>query len=468
MSPPTLLVVDDEATIRDTLKRILLDNGYESVETVESGSHALARMSSTPPPDVVITDVKMKGMDGLELLERLRESDPTLPVIIFSGHGTVQLAVEATRRGAFDFLEKPPDVERLLISVRNALATRSKDAKVRELNERVAALADSVAGKWKILGRSQATSYLRKQIGKAGPTEARVLITGEHGTGKELVARNLHLLSPRNKGPFIEVNCAALPDHLTESELFGHEKGAFTGAERQHRGKFEQAHGGTLFLDEIGDMPLSTQAKLLRVLEDGRITRVGGKEAIEVDVRIIAATNKDLASECAEHHFREDLYSRLDAVRIDVPPLRERREDIPEIFGAMFAREVARAGRTDIRLADSAFAPMLRSDWAGNVRQLRNLAERVASMADPGEVTDTTIESMMSRAPRRDASGWSDILELVPLDRFEDECRRRYIVHHLRENNDNASKTAEAIATARSNLYKMMDRLGISRSGFGP
>lgn len=468
MIPPTLLVVDDEATIRDTLKRILMDNGYETVETADSGSAALARMRSTPPPDLVITDVKMKGMDGLELLERLRETDPTLPVIIFSGHGTVQIAVEATRRGAFDFLEKPPDVERLLISVRNALATRSKDAKVKELKERVAALADTVAGKWKILGRSAAAALLRKQISKAGPSEGRVLITGEHGTGKELVARNLHLLSPRNKGPFIEVNCAALPDHLTESELFGHEKGAFTGADRQHRGKFEQAHKGTLFLDEIGDMPLSTQAKLLRVLEDGRITRVGGKETIEVDVRIIAATNKDLSLECVTHRFREDLYSRLDAVRIDVPPLRERKEDIPEIFGAMFAREVARAGRTDLRLADSAFEPMAQSGWPGNVRQLRNLAERVASMADPGDVTDKTIDSLMSRAPRKDPNGWSELLELVPMDRFEDECRRRYIVHHLRDNNDNASKTAEAIGTARSNLYKMMDRLGISRSGFGP
>lgn len=464
MNPPRLLVVDDDPLILKTLALVLRDNGWTEVALCGSAAEALAAVEAGPPPDVVITDVKMRGMDGLQLLDALKARDGDIAVIVVSGHGTIQTAVDAVRRGAYSFLEKPVDNDALVIHIRNALALRDTSRAVKSLTARVNVLADSVAGKWKILGKSPAAQALRTLIEKAARSDVRVLVTGEHGTGKELVARNIHLASRRASKPFVEVNCAAIADALTESELFGHEKGAFTGATGLHRGRFEQAHGGTLFLDEIGEMPLATQAKLLRVLEDGRITRVGGEKSVDLDVRIIAATNRDLRERVRAGTFRADLLSRLEAVTIHVPPLRERRDDVAEIFGAMFVRECSGAGRTDLRLDDSAFGPLIAAPWPGNVRELRNVAARIVGLADSGAVTADTVESFLTPAGAPAGDTLESLLDVTPLKKFEDTVLALYIRKHLRECHDNMSTTAERLDTARSNLYKLTERLKIPRS----
>src|SRR5690606_33430277 len=363
-----ILIVDDEDGIRKVLRQLLEYEGHE-VRTASGGGEAITAFEEFEP-DLTFLDVKMARMDGLEVLMRLRAIDPDALVVMISGHGTIETAVEATRRGAYDFLEKPLDTDRILVTLRNALQQRG-------LVQENARLRGEVESRHEIVGGSFAIRALLDRIEKVAPTDARVLITGENGTGKELVARAIHRLSTRADGPFVEVNCAAIPAELIESELFGHVKGSFTGAVADRSGKFEQADGGTLCLDEIGDMSPAAQAKVLRALQEGIITRVGGERPIRVDVRVVAATNKDLKQEIARRRFREDLYFRLNVVPIHVPPLRERRDDIP-----MLIRHFARIAVERQRLPDRAFSQgaierLCAMDWPGNVRELRNTVERL-------------------------------------------------------------------------------------------
>jgi two-component system, NtrC family, nitrogen regulation response regulator NtrX len=406
-------------------------------------------------PHLVFLDVKMAGLDGLETLTRLRNLDPKAQVVMISGHGTIATAVEATQRGAFDFLEKPLDADRLLVTVRNALAHH-------ELVDENIRLREATESRFAMVGESPALQTVRDLIAKVGPTSARVLITGENGTGKELVARALHEASPRRDRPFVEVNCAAIPSELIESELFGHMKGSFTGAFADRAGKFEQADGGTLFLDEVGDMSLSAQSKLLRVLQEGVVTRIGGSKSIQVDVRVLAATNKDLDGEIAEGHFREDLLYRLNVVPIDVPPLRERREDIPALV-AHFAEQLsASAGVPGRRFADDAVRRLQARSWPGNIRELRNAVERALILASGKMVTAADIDHLLPSAgpapsPVAESSG-SHTLET-----FKQEAEKNFLVQQLRERDWNVSETARALKMPRSNLYKKIERYGLTR-----
>ncbi|MFW5947279.1 MAG: sigma-54-dependent transcriptional regulator, partial [Gemmatimonadota bacterium] len=363
-----ILVVDDEEGIRHVLRQVLEYEGHD-VRTAAGGGEALA-IHEEFTPDITFLDVKMAGMDGLEVLARIREREPEAVVVMISGHGSIETAVEATRRGAYDFLEKPLDTDRILVTIRNALQARG-------LTREVTRLRDEVESRYEIVGRSFAIRSVLERIEKVGPTEARVLITGENGSGKELVARALHRVSPRAEAPFVEVNCAAIPSELIESELFGHVKGAFTGAHTDRTGKFEQADGGTLFLDEVGDMSLSAQAKVLRTLQDGMVTRVGGESSAHVDVRVIAATNKDLESEIEAGRFRDDLYFRLNVVPVHVPPLRDRREDIPMLVRHFTERAIEEQRLPPRRLTPEAVERLAGNDWPGNVRELKNTVERL-------------------------------------------------------------------------------------------
>jgi len=396
--------------------------------------------------------VKMAGLDGLETLSRLRSLDPKAQVVMISGHGTIATAVEATQRGAFDFLEKPLDTDRLLVTVRNALA----HAELMDENTR---LREATESRFTMVGESPALKAVRELIAKVGPTSARVLITGENGTGKELVARALHDASPRRDRPFIEVNCAAIPSELIESELFGHMKGSFTGAFADRAGKFEQADGGTLFLDEVGDMSLSAQAKLLRVLQEGVVTRIGGSKSIQVDVRVLAATNKDLDGEIAEGRFREDLLHRLNVIPIEVPPLRERKEDIPALV-AHFAQQLsAGAGVPGRKFAEDAVRRLQSRSWPGNIRELRNAVERALILASGKTVTAADIEHLLpSAAPASPSAGGSQSFET-----FKQEAEKSFLVQQLQQHDWNVSETARALKMPRSNLYKKIERYGLKR-----
>ena len=385
-----LLIVDDEDSIRDVLRQLFEYEGHD-VTVAASGDEALS-VIETDPPDVTFLDVKMPGIDGLEVLDRLRTLAPGGPVVMISGHGTIDTAVEATRRGAYDFLEKPLDTDRLLVTLRNAL-------QVRGLSESVAQLRSEVEARHEIVGASFAIRQLLERVERVAPTDARVLITGENGTGKELVARAIHRLSRRVEGEFIEVNCAAIPSELIESELFGHMKGSFTGAVQDRAGKFEQAHRGTLFMDEVGDMSMAAQAKVLRALEEGRVTRVGGQKAHEVDVRVVSATNKDLAAQIELGQFREDLFYRLNVVPIHLAPLRERRDDIP-----MLARHFAeimrsRDGLPARELEPDALNRLKEFEWSGNVRELRNTVERLLILASGNRITADDVSAYRIRDP---------------------------------------------------------------------
>ena len=372
-----ILIVDDEASIRNALEQVFEYEGHD-VTVADSAREALGLYPDVAP-DVSFLDVKMPGMDGLELLRKLRESEPGGVFVMISGHGTIDTAVEATRQGAFDFLEKPLDTTRLLVTLRNALERKG-------LSDYVERLRTEVESRYEIVGTSFAIRHVLQVVEKVGPTDADVLITGENGTGKELVARALHRLSQRADGPFVEVNCAAIPSELIESELFGHLKGSFTGAVADRTGKFEQADGGTLFLDEIGDMSPAAQAKVLRALAERVVTRVGGTKAMDVDVRVVAATNKDLEDEIAQGQFREDLFYRLNVVPIHVPPLRERRDDIPMLV-RHFVRRMVDSGRGQERTFSSgALERLSELDWPGNVRELRNTVERLMILAAGPEV----------------------------------------------------------------------------------
>jgi two-component system nitrogen regulation response regulator NtrX len=447
-----VLIVDDEAGIRQALKQVLDYEGMD-VRVASSGGEAIT-VYQEYRPDVVFLDVKMAGLDGLETLTRLRDIDPNATIVMISGHGTIATAVEATQRGAFDFLEKPLDTDRLLVTVRNALS----HAKLMGENER---LREVQAGRYAMIGESVALKRVHELVGRVGPTSARVLITGENGTGKELVARALHEASPRRAHAFVEVNCAAIPSELIESELFGHMKGSFTGAFADRAGKFEQADGGTLFLDEVGDMSLAAQAKLLRVLQEGVVTRIGGAKAIEVDVRVLAATNKDLGLEIAEGHFREDLLYRLNVVEIDVPALRDRLEDVPALV-AHFTQQLVRSAGVPVKqFADDAVARLQARSWPGNIRELRNAVERALILATGKVITAADIDRLFPGAegalPPPEAS------RAQTFESFKQEAEKAFLQAKLREHDWNVSETARALKMPRSNLYKKIERYGLSR-----
>jgi len=449
MGKRTVLVVDDDESIRSSISMILEYEGY-AVLLAKDGVSAL-RECEPSRLDAVLLDVKMPGMDGIEVLERMRERDQDLPVIMISGHGMIETAVEATKKGAFDFLEKPLDRDRLLLVVRNAVEQRSllrEFRKVREATEK----------RDRILGESPPIRKILETIERVGPTDARVLITGENGTGKELVARALHRASRRSRGPFVEVNCAAIPTELIESELFGHEKGAFTGATSQYIGKFEQADGGTIFLDEVGDMSLAAQAKVLRTLEEGKIERVGGRGLIPVDVRVIAATNKDLLEQIEKGNFREDLYHRLNVIPIHVPPLRERKEDIP-VLAEYFVQDVCeRNGMPRKSLTRNALLALERKEWRGNVRELRNVIERLVIMTPRATIDESDVAALVPTA----RSEFEDILHTsTTFQDFKERAERAFIKYQLDLHKWNISRTAEALQIQRSHLYTKMRRYGL-------
>jgi two-component system nitrogen regulation response regulator NtrX len=407
----------------------------------------------------VFLDVKMAGLDGLDTLSRIRLLDSGATVVMISGHGTISTAVEATQRGAFDFLEKPLDSDRLLVTVRNALTQTT----LANENQRFKRAAEELHA---MVGTSPALKGVRALIDKVGPTAARVLITGENGSGKELVARAIHAASPRKQGPFIEVNCAAIPSELIESELFGHMKGSFTGAFADRPGKFELADGGTLFLDEIGDLSLAAQAKMLRALQEGEITRVGGAKSMRVDVRVLAATNKDLEAEIAMGRFREDLLYRLNVVPIPVPPLRERAGDVPELV-AHFARAIAEAAGIPIRTFEPAAVERLqRRPWPGNVRELRNAVERLMILAPGKSVTPADVDRILSGGGDPPAPGVvnpDDPFTAPTFEAFKLEAERVFLAARLRQHDWNVSETARALDMPRSNLYKKIERYGLTR-----
>jgi two-component system, NtrC family, nitrogen regulation response regulator NtrX len=450
-----ILVVDDEQGIRHVLTQ-LFEYEEHDVRAAGGGAEALAFYADFHP-DVTFLDVKMARMDGLEVLTQLRELDPSAVVIMISGHGTIDTAVEATRRGAYDFLEKPLDTDRLLLVLRNALQQQG-------LLAENARLRGEIESRHEIVGRSFALRQVLDRVEKVAPTDARVLVTGENGTGKELVARAIHRLSPRAERPFVEVNCAAIPSELIESELFGHMKGSFTGATEDRAGKFELADGGTLFLDEIGDMSLAAQAKVLRALQEGIVTRVGGAKPIRVDVRVLAATNKDLEEEIREGRFREDLFYRLNVIPLHIPPLRERREDIPMLV-RHFVETSARAANLKPRaFTDDAVDRLQRMDWQGNVRELRNTVERLLILAAGPVVGGEDIDLLVAGNTRGGGLS-SDLLSCQTFAEFKEAAERAFILQKLRENDWNVSETARLLDMPRSNLYKKIERYELVREG---
>ena len=444
-----VLIVDDEDGIRSSLERLL---SFEKFKTFAAADGASALdLAASERIDIVLLDIKMPGMDGLEVLGKLKELLPDLPVIIISGHGTISTAVEATKLGAFDFLEKPLDAERLLLSIRNGINQA-------ELARRNVQLEQKVGLKTEIIGEHPEMLAIMDTIARVAPTNARVLVMGENGTGKELIARKLHEQSKRSEEPFIEVNCAAIPEDLIESELFGHERGAFTGAVLQRIGKFELADGGTLFLDEVGDMSLSAQAKVLRVLQESAFERVGGTDTKRVDVRVIAASNKDLLEESAQGAFREDLYYRLNVVPIRIPPLRERKSDI-RILAEYFLHEVANElGRTPKKISGDAFDILMAYPWPGNVRELRNLIERLCILSSGNVIKRDDLPTL---ALVREEDARKDPFGLKTLQEFKDFTEKEFLVKKLKENNGNVSRTARQLDMQRSNLYKKLEKYGI-------
>lgn len=460
MAVPSILVVDDEAAIRRSLREILEYEDY-AVDEAEDGEAALDKLRSNRY-DVVLLDVKMPKRDGLEVLAELRRIQYDGPVVMISGHGNIETAVEATKLGAFDFVEKPPDLNRLLVTLRNAMDRGQLQTENQRLRQTI---VERHAGDLTpILGESVAIRHITETIERVGPTEARVLITGEPGTGKELVAKWVHRKSQRTDGPIVEVNCAAIPGELIESELFGHEKGSFTGATKQRIGKFEQAHNGTLFLDEIGDMSLSAQAKVLRVLQESEITRVGGDRSIPVDVRVIAATNKNLLDQIESGHFREDLYHRLSVILIHVPPLRDRRDDIPIITNHIAERIARRNGLEPRPFTDEALAALKTFEWRGNVRELHNVVERLTIMSQGDRIGHLDVERYV-------APGGSSVNPIVGLmDKFDqfqdfrDRAEKLFIEHKLAQFEWNISRTAESIGIQRSHLYNKMGKYDIQRN----
>ncbi len=449
-----ILVVDDEEGIRKILRQVLEYEGHD-VTVAAGGGEALTTWEQKKP-DLTLLDVKMSRMDGLEVLERIRSADSSAVVLMISGHGNIETAVEATRRGAYDFLEKPLDTDRLLVTIRNALQHRG-------LEQEIGRLRDEIENHYEIVGNSFPIRALLERIEKVAPTDARVLITGENGTGKELVARAVHRLSTRAANPFVEVNCAAIPSELIESELFGHMKGSFTGAHADRAGKFEQSDGGTLFLDEIGDMSLAAQSKVLRALQDGFITRVGGEKPIKVDVRVMAATNKNLEEEITHNRFHEDLYFRLNVVPVNVPPLRERRDDIPMLV-RHFVEQGVQERKLPVRnFTGDAIERLQRLEWSGNVRELRNTVERLLILARGSDIGAGDVERLVGGGPAGGGSLPADLLGADTFIEFKERAERAFILAKLRAHDWNISETARSIEMPRSNLYKKIERFNLVR-----
>jgi two-component system nitrogen regulation response regulator NtrX len=455
-----ILIIDDERAIRNTLREILEYEDYE-VEDVDNGVDGLELIRKNDY-DLVLCDIKMNRMDGMEVLSEGLAFKPDLPFIMISGHGTVETAVEASKKGAFDFISKPPDLNRLLITVRNALDRGSLIVETKVLKRRVSKVRP-------ILGNSQPIIKIKETIDRVAPTDARVLITGANGSGKELVARWLHEKSNRSNAPLIEVNCAAIPSELIESELFGHEKGSFTSAVKQRIGKFESASGGTLFLDEIGDMSQSAQAKVLRALQESKITRVGGEKEIEVDVRVVAATNKDLLKEIEAGNFRMDLYHRLSVILIHVPPLTERKDDIGLITQSFLEEICNDYGMPPKKISESAMEALKALPWTGNIRELRNMVERLIILSDK-TITDDDVRAFAnpSAAPIPSSGGavaapQTDFNQFKNFQDYKDFAEREYIKFKLEKNNWNVSKTADDIDIQRSHLYSKIEKYGLKR-----
>ncbi|SDL37417.1 two component, sigma54 specific, transcriptional regulator, Fis family [Geoalkalibacter ferrihydriticus] len=447
----TILIVDDETNIRLSLEGILLDEGFRPVFSA-SGEEALDKIREENP-DLMLLDIWMPGIDGLETLRRAKEQWPDLLVVMMSGHGTIETAVKALKLGAYDFIEKPLALEKVLTCIQNAL-------KMGQLLEENRSLRARFAKADEMIGNSEEISTLKQQISIAAPTSGWVLITGENGTGKELVARAIHNFSQRRDKPFVEVNCAAIPEDLIESELFGHEKGSFTGATALRKGKFDLAHEGTLFLDEIGDMSLKTQAKVLRILQERKFERVGGSRTIEVDVRVIAATNKNLEEEISQGNFREDLFYRLNVLPFHVPPLRERKEDIPALakhFLEHFSRQESREIKS---LTPEAVTALKYYSWPGNVRELKNLIERLVIMTPSNEITPAHLPAHLTN--RQDNGNVRRLgIEASNFREAKEDFEREFIMQKLEENDWNISRTAEFIDLERSNLHRKIKSYGI-------
>jgi two-component system nitrogen regulation response regulator NtrX len=455
-----ILIIDDERSIRNTLREILEYEDYE-VEDVDNGIDGL-QLIEKKDYDLVLCDIKMNRMDGMEVLTEGLAIKPDLPFIMISGHGTVETAVEASKKGAFDFISKPPDLNRLLITVRNALDRGSLVVEAKVLKRKVSKVRA-------ILGESQAILKIKETIDRVAPTDARVLVTGANGSGKELVARWLHEKSNRSNAPIIEVNCAAIPSELIESELFGHEKGSFTSAIKQRIGKFESASGGTLFLDEIGDMSQSAQAKVLRALQENKITRVGGEKEIDVDVRVVAATNKDLLKEIEAGNFRMDLYHRLSVILIHVPPLVERKDDITLLTQSFLDEICSEYGMPVKKISDAALEALKALPWTGNIRELRNMVERLIILSDK-VITDGDVRAFANpSAPVAVAAGGAapapqtDFEQFNNFQEYKDFAEREYIKFKLEKNNWNVSKTADDIDIQRSHLYSKIEKFGLKR-----
>jgi two-component system nitrogen regulation response regulator NtrX len=455
---PAVLVVDDDGDIRAALELMLQYEGY-TVWTARDGEEALARLDKEARaglrPAAVLTDVKMPRLDGLGLLAALQARAAAPPVLMISGHGDIAMAVDAIKRGACDFLEKPLDQNRVLVSLQHALRER-------RLESENSGLRRQLGDRWRIVGVSAAMSALREHVERVALSGASVLLTGENGTGKEVVARAIHLSSPRAAAPFVTVNCAAIPAELIESELFGHEKGSFTGAERQRIGHFESAHGGTLFLDEVGDMPLAAQAKVLRALETREVTRVGGTTPIQVDIRVIAATNADLMAAIEQKAFRLDLFYRLNVVPLRVPALRERREDVAPLAEHFLATLAERSGGVKHALDPDAAAYLAAQDWPGNARQLRNVLEAACVFASGPLITRADIEQVLANGQGRGSSSGApaadDPFAAETFEVFKDRSEALYFQRKLLENGGNIKRTAERLGMQRSHLYKKLDR----------
>ena len=452
---PSILVVDDEPGVRSSVSGVLRDEGFD-VDTADTGEACLDKANGAAY-DVIVLDIWLPGLDGLTTLQRLRERQIDAQVVIISGHGNIESAVRAIKMGAFDFIEKPLSLEKTVLVVRNALRQRDLEAENRVLRAKVDRQHQHT-----MVGESRAMLRLRQEVELAAPTNGRVLILGESGVGKELVARTIHVSSRRKNGPFIEVNCASIPEELIESELFGHVRGAFTGAVADKPGRFEQADGGTIFLDEIADMSLKTQAKVLRVLQEQVMERVGGTQRIKVDVRVLAATNKDLPGEIRAGRFREDLYFRLNVIPIFVPALRDRQQDIPLLAEHFMAVLAAEYGRRTKRLAPEAAARLQQYGWPGNVRELRNVIERLIIMVAGDTITAQDLGFLgrdgVPEAPPQEGP-------VQPLSEARDQFEKDYILQTLAANQGNMSRTAEVLGVERSNLYKKLRAFGITPRG---
>lgn len=446
-----ILIIDDDQKICDSVKMILEYEGY-SVDYANDAAIGLEKIKLDNFRTVLL-DIKMPGMDGLEAITKIKELDNTISIVMISAHASLGNAVEATKKGAYDFIEKPIDRDKLIITVRNAVNQSNLLLKNKQLSEKI-------ESKYEIVGESKAIKKVLETIEKIAPTNSRVLITGENGTGKELVARAIYKLSNRSNKPFVEVNCAAIPNELIESELFGHEKGAFTGASSQRIGKFEQANGGTLFLDEIGDMSLNAQAKVLRSIEEGVIERVGGKNKIPVDVRIIAATNKNLIKEIEEGKFREDLFHRLSVIVINIPPLRERREDIPLLI-EHFTKKICDENKFPLKkFSDEAIDYLKYLDWKGNVRELRNFIERIIIMnPNPIYTLEDVKKHLFSYSTKENEIDFN----IENFQEFKDQIEKIFLLKKLKQYNWNISKTAEAIGIQRSHLYNKIKKYKLDK-----